>query len=66
MPHTCQNANRGIKIKEIKSTVWNKWRDIAHEQVDHYVCPACGATQTYVETHGTSVSRQRYAVLAAL
>ena len=66
MPHTCQNANRGFKIKEVRTNVWDKWRGIAKERVDHYVCPACGATETVVTTDGTSVSRQRYAVLAAL
>ena len=63
---TCRLKNRGHPIKQVKTNVWKKWRGISYEQVDHYVCPCCGATETSVVTNGTSVSRQRHATLAAL
>jgi len=66
MPHTCRIKNRGFPIKEVKTNVWDKWRGISKERVDHFVCPCCGATETLVTTDGTSVSRPRYATLAAL
>ncbi len=66
MPHTCQVKNRGFPIKEVRTNVHRRWRRIAYEEVNHYVCPACGATETSVVTNGTSVTQARHNTLAAL
>ena len=65
MPHTCRIKNRGHAIKRVKNVTNKAWRGIAYELVERWTCPCCGATQTTLQTNGTSVSLARSRVLVA-
>ena len=61
----CTCDNRGYRIEMIKSVI-RKWVSGTQQDVARYTCPACGAAETVVDTHGTGITQAEMTALDAL